>query len=84
MATLSEDSKYCDVVESYLQNRLLQEGLHPSFQHLSKETMPDLSRPSSVRLPTDPNVPSLLLSKDEESESSDENDMNVSMCRPQI
>lgn len=82
MATIPKDSKYCDIVESYLQNRLPHQEFHPSFQHLSERPEINARRPLRAYSQTDPDLPVLLVPKDEESEGSDESGADLSMYLP--
>ena len=75
--TLSKDSKYHDIVESYMQNRLPLEGSHSSFQHLQDGPVEDLRRPPSAYCQKKPGLPKLVLSSEDDSESTGEFDENL-------
>ena len=80
MTTLPETSKYHDVVESYLQNRLPSEGIHSSFQALRCDPEAESRPPPPVYSKTEPDLPSLLLSNEEEGGQADNDfDSGLSM-----
>ena len=87
MTELSENSKYRDIVESYMQNRLPQEGMHSSFQHLSSEKTVDLSSPPPAYSQTELDLPSMIVSSIEGSEDSDSDVMMyraLDQCLPRL
>ena len=57
MGSLAKESRYRDIVESHLQNRLPQEGLHSSFERLSIEEAAEETRPPPAYSQTDPMLP---------------------------
>jgi len=79
MADLSEGSKYRDVVESYMQNRLPQEGTHPSFQYLGDKRNSDLGPPPPAYSQADPELPLLLLPTEDQSTTVQDRDLNLVM-----
>ena len=74
MNALCQDSKYRDVVESYMQNRLPQEEAHSSFQHLGSGTTAELRPPPPAYSQTAVDMPSMLVSSVEESDSTEDSD----------
>ena len=82
MEFLPKKSKYRDIVESHMQNRLPQEGLHSSFECLTNEAAPDERSPPPVFLHTDPKRPKIVLPDDEESDlTGDDGDPPRSLLR---
>lgn len=65
-----------------MQNRLPQEETHPSFHHLSKPPEATARPPLPAYSQTDPNLPTLMVSDDEESDSNEPSDPGLLMCQP--
>ena len=74
-----EQNKYRDIVESYVQNRLPEDGLHSSFQHLSDVPTIDTRRSPPAYSQTNPDLPKLVIQGDGESESGEEDDVQTAM-----
>lgn len=71
MASLHKErgkSKYRDIVESHLQNRLPQEGFHSSFIHFATETAPEERLAPPAYLQTHPRLPRRVVLGDEDSD----------------
>lgn len=79
MTNLPKDSKYHDVVESYMQNRLPQEGTHASFQHLGGEPETDLRPLLPAYSQAVPEGPVLLMSNNEGNDSDQDSDSGLMM-----
>lgn len=84
MDSIPKESKYRDIVESHLQNRLPQEGFHLSFEHLTSETAPE-ERPPPAYSQTDPKrLPRTIVLGDEDSDvTEDEADSSRSLSLSQ-
>ena len=68
MGSFLQESKYRDIVESHLQNRLPQEGLHSSFEHLTSETVPEERPAPPIYSQTDPRLPRTVVLGDDDSD----------------
>ena len=80
MITPPENSKYRDVVETYLQNRLPLEGIHSSFKDLNYDAEVESRQPPPVYSKTEPDLPLLLLSGEGEGSQADSDfDSGLSM-----
>ena len=63
-----KESKYHDIVESHLQNRLPQEGFHSSFDHLASATAPQERQAPPAYSQADPRLPNTVVLGDQNSD----------------
>ena len=66
MGSISKESRYRDIVESHLQNRLPQEGFHSSFEHLTSENAPQERPAPPAYSQTDPRLPGTVVIGDDD------------------
>ena len=67
-----KESRYRDIVESHLQNRLPQEGIHSSFDHLANANVPQESPAPPAYSQTDPRLPDTLVLGDQDSDQTED------------
>ena len=72
MGSLSKESRYRDIVESHLQNRLPEEGFHSSFEHLTHKSAPGERPAPPAYSQTDPRLPRTVVRDDEDSDLSED------------
>ena len=72
MITLPDESKFRDIVESYMQNRLPFEGIHSSFQDLTCYPQVESRPPPPKYGKTEPDLPLSLLSDTGKEEQTDD------------
>ena len=68
MGPALKENRYRDIVESHLQNRLPQEGLHSSFDHLTSESAAQDGPAPPAYSQTDPRLPNIVVLGDQDSD----------------
>ena len=68
MGPMLKESRYRDIVESHLQNRLPQEGLHSSFDHLTSGSAAQERPAPPAYSQTDPRLPNTPVRGDQDSD----------------
>ena len=63
-----KESRYRDIVESHLQNRLPLEGFHSSFDHLASGNAPQERPAPPAYSQTDPRLPNIVVLGDQDSD----------------
>lgn len=62
------ESRYRDIVESHLQNRLPQQGFHASFEHFANEIAPEEEPAPPAYSQAHPRLPRFAVLGDEDSD----------------